>query len=46
MMTVGIGIDGFGILVENGARAGIVYAAVNESFLDFCVLIDIDRIEP
>jgi len=46
MMTVGIGIDGFGVLVENGAHMGIVYGAVNESFLDFHVLIDIDRIEP
>ena len=45
-MTVGIGVDGFGVSVENGARVGIVYGAVNESFLDFCALIDIDWIEP
>jgi len=41
MMTVGVGV-----LVENGACVGIVYGAVNESFLNLCTLIDINWIEP
>ena len=45
-MTIGVGMDGFGISVENGACTGIIYGAVNESFLNFRALIDINWIEP